>query len=308
MNSLRFHTNSFICSEYFNLFQSQVFYNLHASRDSVYFELVRNHKTLACAHFAPSDALGTWRSPVRGTFSGISFTQGVQLRELAYFIGEIENTLKGLGAKAIEVLPAPQSHNEAAFSTQVYILRSFGFEISRCDINQSLQVDARSLPERMSYGNRKRLKKCQKEGFFVGQVPLFRLGRVYETLKINREAKGNRLSMTLTELEMMAERFPNEFTLFGCGDSEHFISAAICLAISSEILYVFYWGDRPEYSTYSPVVPLANEIYNFAQGRGISILDVGTSTLDKEPNFGLIEFKNGLGFSESLKVRLRKTL
>ena len=47
---------------------------------------------------------------------------------------------------------------------------------------------------------------------------------------------------------------------------------------------------------------------DFAQEHGFRLLDAGISTVAGEPNLGLIHFKRGLGFSESLKLRMTKTL
>jgi hypothetical protein len=38
--------------------------------------------------------------------------------------------------------------------------------------------------------------------------------------------------------------------------------------------------------------------------QGFKLLDVGISTLHAQPNFGLINFKRNLGFTESLKLEM----
>jgi hypothetical protein len=53
---------------------------------------------------------------------------------------------------------------------------------------------------------------------------------------------------------------------------------------------------------------IADYLYQGCQTCGIGLLDVGTSTIDVQPNFGLIHFKRALGFSESLKFQLEKRL
>jgi hypothetical protein len=55
-------------------------------------------------------------------------------------------------------------------------------------------------------------------------------------------------------------------------------------------------------------VTLADAIYRYGQVNGFRVMDVGTSTIDREVNSGLLEFKRGLGFSESLKLTMRKIL
>ena len=308
MNDFTFVENGFVGSDNFVLFQNPAFFSLHAQPGASYFELCHKGRTKANIHFTPVDGDNTWRSPARGTFAGLSFVEDLKFTELFSFLKNVEFSLRCKGAKVLEVLPAPQAHDVIAFARQIYLLRAFGFETTRCDLNQSLEIDARSLSERMSYGNLKRLRKCERDGLIAKQLPLSDLPLVYETLVINRASKGNSLSMSLAQLQQMVYAFPEDVVLFGCPHGQNLASAALCLRISSDVLYVFYWGDRPDYATHSPVVAVADAIYRYGQEQDFKILDVGTSTVDREPNFGLIEFKSGLGFSESLKLIMQKTL
>jgi hypothetical protein len=300
--------NGFVGSDPVFLFQSHAFFHLHARSSACYFELCHKGKVKAHIHFTSVDDDGAWRSPARGTFSGLGFLEDTDLNELFLFFKSVESALRSKGANVLEVLPAPQAYDPVAFSKQVYLLRSCGFEMIRCDLNQSLNIDERSLSERMSYSNRKRLRKCEREGLVARQLPLSDLPLVYETLVINRAIKGNTLSMSLVQLQLMVDTFPEDIVLFGCSNENHLAAAAYCLRLSPSILYVFYWGDRPEYATSSPVVAVADTIYRYAQMQGFRVMDVGTSTVDMEPNLGLLKFKLGLGFEESLKVVMRKSL
>ena len=149
---------------------------------------------------------------------------------------------------------------------------------------------------------------AEREGLLTGPLPITALPEVHATLSANRAAKGLAMSMSLPDLQTMAGRFPEAMSLFGCRDAERLIAAALCLRLSADVLYVFYWGDLPGHETFSPVVPLAAAIYGHCQQAGIRLLDVGASTLDVVPNFGLLQFKRGLGFTESLKLRMQKEL
>jgi hypothetical protein len=300
--------NAFVESGRNELFQQPTFFRLQAEPGGVYFDLFQDGRSAAQIHFTPVDREGTWRSPARGTFAGLSFDVDLKFKELFTFFQGVESSLMAKGAKSLEVLPAPQAHNATNFAQQVYLLRLFGFETIQCDLNQSLEIDSRSLSERMNYGNLKRLRKCNRDGLIAKQLPHTDLPQVYETLFINRSSKGNSMSMTLTQLQVMIDTLPENVVLFGCPDGGQLAAAAFCLRLSPSVLYVFYWGHRPEYASQSPVVALADFIYQYAREHGYKILDVGTSTIDRELNFGLLDFKRSLGFSESLKVRMRKTI
>lgn len=74
------------------------------------------------------------------------------------------------------------------------------------------------------------------------------------------------------------------------------------------MLYVFYWGDEVEFGQFSPITLLAGRIYEYCQQHAVTLLDIGTATLDGQSNHGLIRFKRALGCSESLKFKLEKHL
>jgi hypothetical protein len=286
------------------LFNRHGFFLLHASdHRGAYFEWEQDGKVVASIHFTEVEP-GFWRSPARGTYAGLTWVSGLGLESLLGFHEAVLARLRSLGASRLEVLPAPMAHNPTAFATQVYLLRSCGYETSQCDLNHSLEVDTRPLADRMSYGNLKRMRKCAREGLVALSLQHKDLHEVYDTIAANRADKGHEMSMSLSQLQSMVEHFPDAVTLFGCRLGNDLVAAAVCLQVEEGVLYVFYWGDRPGYASLSPVVSLADAIYTDCQTRGIGLLDVGTSTVDRQPNFGLIQFKSGLGFSASLKVRM----
>ena len=307
MTEKRLLDNEFSGGELGCLFQKAAFYNLHAENKGHFFEWMEAQQVVASVHFSVCRD-GFWRSPSRGTFAGYATKVGIRMESLFAFCDATEVILKLRGAQHIEVLPAPMAHDPIAFANQLYLLRTRGYEMTHCDINHSLEVDSRNLAERMTLSNFKRMLKGQREGLVAEELPLSALPAVYETLEANRASKGYTLSMSLSQLQAMAQALPGVLILFGCRDGCDLIASAVCLLLSTSILYVYCWGDRPSYATFSPVISVADAIYRYCQTRHVRLLDVGTSTVNEEPNFGLIQFKRGLGFSESLKVRMCKSL
>lgn len=290
-----------------SLFHRPAFFHLHATADASFFEWLIDDAVVGAIHFTPVGD-GKWRSPARGTYAGFWSAPAISIDEMLAFYAAVEARLVSLGARSIEILLAPEAHDVPAFATQFYILRSSGYRIEQCDLNYTASLAGAPLSERMSYGNRKRLRKCEREGLIPSLLSIEALGAVYSTIAANREAKGHALSMSLDQIEQMAQAFPKDVTLFGIPVGMELAAAAICLRVRPDVLYVFYWGDRPGYATQSPVVALAAAIADYCRTEGIGLLDAGTSTVGAEPNPGLIQFKRGLGFTESLKLRLVKTL
>ncbi len=186
---------------------------------------------------------------------------------------------------------------------RVFFSSYFGDDVLKANANGTDSTDAFGFSFRL--GN---FTQTLRWSHVFNQKLFSNLSLVFETLAINRANKGYKMSMSMSQLQKIVDTFPKDIVLFGCPQGEHLASAAFCLRLSSEVLYVFYWGDRPEYATFSPVVSVADSIYRYGQAQGFKLLDVGTSTIDIEPNIGLLEFKRSLGFNESLKLVMRKSL
>lgn len=297
-----FHQN---CTD--NFFCNPTFYKKISSKESVYFEL-KSKNQIAAKIFFSALPDSKWRSPGRGTYSGYVFDDNLPISDLFSFHQSVCQTISKKGGKYIEILLPPQSHDPVSFSKQFYMLLSDGFFVSRCDLNYSLNINSDNFLDRISYGNIKRCKKCSREGWIANQLPTSSLIDVYKTIETNRKSKGNVVSMALTELQEMVELFPDKYVLFGIEVNSILIASAICIRVSKNVLYVFYWGDLPGYNSFSPIVLLAKSIYEYCQREKIQFLDIGTSTIGSQMNEGLMKFKSGLGFSESIKVQMSKTI
>jgi hypothetical protein len=288
------------------LFHQPEFFRMHAGGRGLFFELSDGRNVRASIHFTEIED-GVWRSPARGTFAGYA-AEDLAPDELASMHERVEARLAESGASRIEILPAPQAHDPVLFANSVYLLLSRGYSIVQQDLNQAIEIGEGPFEERISYGQRKRLRKCGREGLVARPLPSSALAEAYDVIAENRASKGYMVSMTLAQLEQMAETFPDRIVLFGVPASDRLAAAAICLRLTPDILYVFYWGDRPGYSATSPVVALADALYSWCRDEGVRLLDIGTSTIGATPNPGLIAFKRGLGCTESLKLRLGRTL
>lgn len=290
------------------LFQQRAFFELHdTAGDGRFFEWAIDGRVVACVHFTPAGD-GLWRSPLRGTFGGFAAEPGLHGDVLFAFHDAVLERLRALGARRVELLPAPMAHDPVAFSNQAYLLHARGWQTTHCDLNHTLAVDERPFETLLSYGNLKRLRKCRREGVVGRVLPDDALPAVFDTIAANRASKGHAMSMTLAQLAEMQARLPGVMRLYGAHAGDELAAAALCLRLSPAVLYVFYWGDRPGHAQLSPVVAVAEAIHADAQAHGVTLLDAGTSTVNHEPNHGLIQFKRALGFTESLKLRLARTL
>lgn len=299
--------NAFLPSSVDHLFNESAFFQLHSSSElDIYAQLVRRsdgtvHGTFACYDIGQNQ----YASPKRGTFGGLSARRGLDFLLTERFLRAVLDHVRSRGATAVHVKCAPLSHDLPLSSITANIILRAGGKLSGFELNYDLPVDTRPFASRVDSGSRKRIRKCKDEGYVATEVGgTEEEARVYELIRANRERRGVPITMSAEQLEQMKLAFPDRiryFAVLAPDDNEEMVASAVCISLSSEVLYVFYWGDGPGMQAHSPVAILAEAIYEFAQANRYRLLDAGTSTSAGAPNLGLIAFKRGLGFTESLK-------
>lgn len=287
--------------EWMDFFNTPEFFYFVSSSSSKYLSFYISDELIAVTSL-------TWIndryiSPVIGTFGSISLaphlTSEIILQITSSFVEFIElNNLK-----PFEIILKPLSHNISQQSTLLTGFLANGFFVNYVDLNQYLRIDELSFTEKLKRNNIKRLNKCLKANFTFSLVTDDSdIHNVYNTIKINRESKGYNMSLPFEQVLKSNNFFSTRYFFFAVKNTKgEVIASSICLNIGNGILYVFYWGELPEYKDYSPVVFLANGIYSFCKKYKFRILDVGTSSVSGEPNLGLINFKNGIGCENSIK-------
>lgn len=301
--------NYFIKSDRNHIFNEIDFFKIHSkSPNDLFFQLARRSDKKIIANFVfYKDPTNQYLSPINGTFGSVSGSFEVDFDVIQEFVFRTLDFLQSTSSGSILIKMAPSNHDLATFSLLLNLFTRYGFIIKSCDLNYELIVDQRSYIDRIDYSNVKRINKCIKAGFFADIVTEDYYPKVYDVIADNRNRRGYKLSMSYDQLMEMVEKFGNKIVCFGVysnQDKNLMLAASICIRVSEKVFYVFYWGDVAGFESYSPVAYLASYIYQFAQNNSICILDVGTSTINSQPNLGLIRFKRNLGFVESLKPTL----
>jgi len=293
-----------------SIFNTKTFFLLHALGNRGYYFRYTDAASgnlVAATHFTET-APGRFVSPFRGTFGGYDVADP-NLSLLEAFVVEVEKCLGQIGAHFVAVTLRPFSHNPAGISNLYNVLVRLGYQVCSHELSYTQPVLDNELVDRMQRNNQKRLRKCLRENF-IFNVSADAVARraAYDVIAVNRANKGYSISMTFEQVMEMDTLFPSRMHFFNVTHNGKTVAGSVCIAIDPKTLYVFYWGDLPGYETFSPIVLLANGIYDYAKKLGFLLLDVGTSTLNGMPNHGLIRFKENLGFASSLKLGFQKEL
>ena len=84
------------------------------------------------------------------------------------------------------------------------------------------------------------------------------------------------------------------------------IAAALVYDVTDDIAQVVYWGDIPGHAEKKVINFLAYQLIQIYHARGFRYLDIGPSTEEGEPNFGLCDFKDSIGCMRMAKVKFTK--
>ena len=297
-----------------SLFNRSMFFHLHCvvqSRHDMYLILLERRKGTVQAMFWCSDiGNGHYRSPKRGSFGGIEVLSPLSFEAREGFVDAIVDIVKGRGGRCLEIILPPLSYTPASTSLTVNVLLRSGFVLSGHELNYSMSIDPdvgfRSLVDAK---NRNKMNKCMKSSFLCRTLSsLEELEEAYRVIEINRAKKNIPMTMPWAALLEMHESIPDSVCCFGCYSDGKMVASSICVRISAEILYVFYWGEIDGVESFSPLSYLAEHIYNFCVENSYRNLDAGTASIEGIPNVGLASYKKKLGFGESLKLTLLKTI
>ena len=79
------------------------------------------------------------------------------------------------------------------------------------------------------------------------------------------------------------------------------VAVAMVYPVAEEISQVIYWGDAPGYADCRAMNYFTYKVFEHYFKKGLKILDIGPSSVEGVPNYGLCSFKENLGCTISLR-------
>jgi hypothetical protein len=302
--------NEFLPTPWTHFFNTAQFFELHRTPQACYLQLVAigSSQVAATIHFAEASP-GLFRSPRLGTFGSFDFREPPCVELVEFFADETERILRERGATQITIVSPPFAHAPEPSHLIYLALHNRSYVATPHSLNQSIRVDERPFGPRMDADRRRRMRRARELGFAARPLAsLAELSDAYQLILDNRCRHGYTLSMTWDQIREMTRIFGDRIYGFGVFRETQLVAASITIRVSPDVVYVFYWGDADGFSSVSPIILLAEAIYEHARAEGARWVDIGTSTNEGAPNYGLIHFKRNLGCEASLKLTYSKAL
>ena len=277
------------------------------SNDWISYYLVKkvNRKVLAQVSF--HNLKGKAVTPLRAPFGSFLFSERLSPQGLYDFIRHCELQLKSDGIKQIRMTEPPLFYRKSGELLQS-ILFNLGYQVSHAEVNSGIHIDIIPFEKKIEVWEKRKLKQSKSKAGVYKHLPFSALDVVYEFILKCRKQRSQTLSMTLEELKVTANTFKKEFLFFGVYFDNELAAASIAIQVNASILYNFYSGHLKKFDSISPVVMLINGMYGFCRSHNIQLLDLGTSSINGQPNFSLLDFKLRLGAIPSMKLTFEKNL
>jgi hypothetical protein len=241
------------------------------------------------------------KSPFSAPFGGFVYLN--QEFGISYFEEAIRCLVlwsKNKGLNKIEITLPPGIYGESVLSKQINALFNMGFDFSQVDLNHVIELKLLNDSDFykksiISYNARKNLRIAFESGLsFIACSEDNQKKLAYSIIKKNRNSKGFPLRMSWDQVYSTSKIVESDFFLVETVDNIS-IASALVFHINNEVVQVIYWGDLSEYSNSKPMNFLAYHIFEFYKKMGKKFVDIGPSTENSIPNYGLCDFKESIG-------------
>jgi len=253
----------------------------------------------------------TFFSPSSAPYGGFSFFRNdISIQYIEEAVSTLNNWAISENLSSINITLPPNIYNTSFITKQTNCLLRDGYEIARNDLNYHFNLDNfnEDYPATMWHNARSNLRIALTAGltFEKCDSPEGKL-HVYEIINRNKIAKGVPMRMQWYQIEETIKVVPTDFFLVHDKD-DNAIASAIVFHASQHIVQIIYWGDLREYSGYKPMNYLSYKIFEYYKAEGMKIVDLGPSSDNSIPNYGLGEFKESIGCEIGSKLSFTKKI
>jgi hypothetical protein len=242
-------------------------------------------------------------TPFSAPFGGFSFLkETTTLLQLEACVDALLLYIKEKGYKGIHYTMPPLFYNKIFNNKLLNVFYRKDFKISSIDLNYEfdLRQPVGDYNSKIWYNARKNLRISMKQGFECIKCETEeQILHAYNVIQENRERKELPLKMTFEQVKQTAQIIKADFFLLTKENKN--VAAAQIFHVAPGIVQVIYWGDIPDFASYKPMNFLAYFIFNYYKDLEINYIDIGPSTQNSIPNYGLCEFKESIGCGVSAK-------
>lgn len=249
-------------------------------------------------------------TPFSAPFGGFSYVrEDITIAQIEAGVDALVEYAAGKGYKSIHYTMPPLFYNELFNSKLVNILHRKNFQLAAIDLNYQFELHKLADDYEMNiwHNARKNLRIGFKQDFDFIKCESEELKiEAYQVIRENRSRKGYPLKMTYDQIKKTAEIITADFFILKKATEN--VAAALIFHVAPAIVQVIYWGDIPDFAHYKPMNFLAYQVFSYYKKQGFKFADIGPSTENGIPNYGLCEFKESIGCAITPKFSFIKSI
>lgn len=291
-----------------NLFNREEYRLLQSESGWISFYILNEPALLIEGHFHFYIRNGCAQSIIQSPFGGVECGKSIDNKTIFSFIEFVSKTLKERGVKKIVVINAPEAYDTEKQSLIETFLLNTGFSVLTAEVGAVIPVSATPFSDILHPRKKKKLKQTLQHNLEFKILDKHSVESIYRFIESHRDEKKYVLSISSDHLRTSVERLPDAYRFFGVFHEGKLVAASIAVLVSPTILYHFISDHVRKIEEARPALLLMNGIYHYCFEHGITLLDLGTSAKDSQPNFKLIKFKTELGASITHKFTFAKDL
>jgi hypothetical protein len=291
-----------------HVFNAAAFNALNASKcDGVYYLVFKDSKVrLGIILGIRNNKANTPFSAPFGGFEAAS--PDIRLSQIDAALEALAHWAKAKNLDGIKIVPPPFFYNQNFLHKLDNCLFRAGYDKANIELNYqfpTVKLDA-DYETTIWYNARKNLKRSMQAGLSFGKLDHANAKEAYDVIAQNRSERGFPLRMTWEQVQATTAIIPADFFL-AKKDSET-VAAAVVFHVADQVVQVIYWGDLPKFSEHKTMNFLSYSLFKYYSQNGIAMIDIGPSTEDSVPNYGLCEFKESIGCDLNIKTEYFKKL
>lgn len=304
-------------ADHATLFHTQEFLNYHPpgrfQNHHLLFREGDEPRALLTGAVRETDQGKTLVSYPGASYGGLAYPPGLSFSQAHHLVQTLLRYLRGERFKAFTLTPPPSIYISWPSDVLAFHLLKAGFRYVKREITQAIPLyhSDRKLFDTLCNKTRTAVRKALKAGLVVEEdVELSdaNLETFYPLLWDNRRRLGVTPTHSLEELKRLRDLIPDKLSLSLVRHKRRAIAGILNFVANARVLLIFYVCHDWNYQELRPVPLLIYRSMEWARQHGYLYLDFGTSTLNMEPNWGLVKFKENFGsrgfFRDTLTIDL----
>lgn len=241
-----------------------------------------------CINFDNKHAISLPKCPS----AGIEFFSEISERDADYFI---EKILDHFPNRSIQIRQSPEFYQTYQVPEIESILQTRGFDKTE-EINHHVDLKDSNLFRRIHKMQIRKIEKCQDVGFTFQNGATMPHLEIYQFIKKCRNQQGLEPNISEEHFIRLLSQLPEHYGIFNVlSPAGELAACTITLKVNDTIVYNFLPAFDRKFKEYSPIALLNYEMYGDLKSQGFKYLDLGISSINGEPQKGLVDFKERMG-------------